>query len=355
MMILVFILIFFLHGCSEPLENVVWERVEIQNLPGFHQDKLTQILPILESSCKVKKNVSYTCHNNQTCKITSRDWEYFCRNLKKTKDIKVFLQEHLTAYKIKRDFEHEGIFTGYYEPLLFGSLKKHGQYQTPLYKVPRKKKIPREQIANGAISGQGLELVWVNDPVDAFFLEIQGSGRIILENGKVLRVGYDGQNGYPYVAVGKILIEKGIIDKSKMNMHTLKAWLKKNPRQAREIMNMNPSYVFFKKLDISPEFGPIGSHGVPLTPERSLAVDTKYIPLGAPLWIDVDHPIDSSRIQKMLVAQDKGGAIKGIIRGDYFWGFGPYAELNAGSMKSKGSYYLLLPKTYSDNLGLLMD
>ena len=159
-----------------------------------------------------------------------------------------------------------------------------------------------------------------------------------------MRLGYDGQNGYPYTAIGKILIEKNIIPKEKMNMHTLKAWLKTHPKEAKGIMQQNESYVFFKKLDTDASLGPIGAQGAPLTPQRSIAVDPTYIPMGVPLWLDIDHPQKESKIQKMVVAQDKGGAIKGVIRGDYFWGFGGEAEKLAGNMKSRGNYYLLIPK-----------
>ena len=349
MMLRLFFVIIFLGGCSGiPEKNVVWEKKDIQDLPGFDDDMLHEVLPALEQSCKCLKKSTYIGHNNQSLTIEEDHWMDFCKELKDTKDVKTFLQTHLVAYKIMQDEDEEGVFTGYYEPLLFGSLKKHGKYQTPLYKFPGKKScVPREKISKGALAGKKLEIVWVSDPVDAFFLEIQGSGRVVLENGKTIRVGYAGQNGYPYVAIGKILVDQGIIEKSKMNMHSLKNWLRNHPKKAREIMNMNPSCVFFKELNLHHTQGPIGAQGVPLTPHRSLAVDTKYIPLGTPLWIDLDHPAKpDKKIQKIVVAQDRGGAIKGVIRGDYFWGFGKKAEHHAGLMKSKGSYYLLLPKNY---------
>ncbi len=340
-------------GCSDsPSKNVVWEKTDLDALPGFHDDQLHEVLPALSQSCACLKRTHYMGHNNQKLILEKEDWKAFCDGLEHAKnvkaDVKSFLKTHLVAYKICQETQGEGTFTGYYEPLLFGSLKKHGKYQTPLYKFPGKNhRVSREKISKGALSGKKLELVWVSDPVDAFFLEIQGSGRVQLDNGKTIRLGYAGQNGYPYVAIGKILLDQGLMEKEKISMHSLKAWLRKNPKKAKEIMNKNPSYVFFKKLDIHHAHGPIGAQGVPLTPHRSMAVDTRYIPLGAPLWIDLDHPAkENEKIQKIVVAQDRGGAIKGIIRGDYFWGFGKQAEHGAGLMKSKGSYYLLLPKNH---------
>ncbi len=326
----------------------MWEETDIQNLPGFHNDALHEALPALKSSCKMQKKQTTIGHDRESINIEKKDWDHLCGALEKansSSQIKLILQEHATAYKIKDGSQEEGVFTGYYEPLLHGSLRKHGKYQTPLYKLPsRNFKIPRKEINAGAFKNKNLEIVWVDDPVDAFFLEIQGSGRVQLDNGKMLRVGYNGQNGYPYTAIGKILIEKNIIPKEKMNMHSLKAWLKTHPKEAKNIMNQNESYVFFKKLDTDTSLGPIGAQGTPLTPQRSIAVDPAYIPMGAPLWLDITHPHTTSKIQKMVVAQDKGGAIKGVIRGDYFWGFGSAAEALAGNMKSKGTYYLLLPK-----------
>jgi membrane-bound lytic murein transglycosylase A len=255
------------------------------------------------------------------------------------------IQSHLTPYQASCAGTTTGLFTGYDEPLLRGSRRRHGIYQTPLYRLPqgiRYKGIPRSRIVAGALKGRGLELVWVDDPIGAFFLQIQGSGRIHLNTGEIMRVGYAGQNGCAYLPIAKPLIQRGAFTISQASRQAIRAWLKAHPRQAESIMSLNQSYVFFREIKGE---GPIGSHGVALTPRRSLAVDRQYMSLGTPLWIDLDHPGKKThRLRSLVVAQDTGGAIKGGVRADLFWGHGPEADSLAGLMKSRGRYYLLLPK-----------
>jgi membrane-bound lytic murein transglycosylase A len=273
-----------------------------------------------------------------------------------------------------------GLFTGYYEASLDGSLQKKGPYQTPLYRLPndivkldlgrfapdlkgrtvgaryvgrRLEPYPdRGQIVNGALRGRGLELLYVDDPVDAFFLQIQGSGQVRLDDGRTWRVGYAGQNGHAYFAVGRALIDRGEVPREKMSMQAIRQWLDDNPEQSEELMSLNRSFVFFRKLDTE---GPIGSQGVVLTPRRSLAVDRSFIPMGTPIWLDgwapspedddpeARDPSQQSRLRRLLIAQDTGGAIRGPVRGDVFWGAGDTAADIAGRMKHQGRYWLLLP------------
>jgi membrane-bound lytic murein transglycosylase A len=201
----------------------------------------------------------------------------------------------------------------------------------------------RAAIESGALRGRGLEMLWVDDPVDAFFLQIQGSGRVMLEDGTSLRIGYAGQNGHPYVAIGRELIARGALTREAVSMPAIRDWLRANPQEADAVMNRNPSFVFFRELDGD---GPVGAQGVALTPGRSLAVDRSFVPYGVPVWLDAEDPVDGEvRVQRLLVAQDTGGAIRGPVRGDVFWGHGPEAEHRAGLMKSRGRYFLLLPKT----------
>jgi len=199
----------------------------------------------------------------------------------------------------------------------------------------------RAAIDDGALAGRNLELVWVTDPIDAFFLQIQGSGRIRLSDGSLMRVGYAGQNGHSYFAIGRDLIRRGVMTSETISLQAIDAWLRDHPDEAPALMNRNPSYVFFRRLD-----GPIvGAQGVPLTPGRSLAVDRAYYPLGLPLWLDAEHPIDpNTRIRRLMIAQDTGGAIKGPVRGDYFWGHGRDAREKAGRMKSRGQMFVLVPR-----------
>ena len=201
----------------------------------------------------------------------------------------------------------------------------------------------RAEIEDGALSGQGLELLWVDDPVAAFFLEIQGSGRVSLPDGSVARIGYDGKNGKPYVAVGRLLVERGELPREKVTMASIRGWMADNPKKAAALRRENPSYVFFREISGD---GPLGAQLVPLTAGRSLAVDRAFIPLGMPIWIDVRQRFaPNDTIRRLVIAQDTGGAIKGPVRGDLFWGHGKEAASGAGAMNARGRYYLLLPKS----------
>jgi membrane-bound lytic murein transglycosylase A len=245
-----------------------------------------------------------------------------------------------------------GLFTGYFEIELNGSGHRHGAYQTPVYRRPPDpglaRRYSRMEIDSGALAGRGFELFWVDDPVGAFFLQIQGSGRIRLENGREVRVGYDGQNGRPYVPVGRLLIERGAIPRNKVTMASIRAWMEAHPRAGAALRDEDPSYVFFR---VSRGDGPIGAQHVVLTSERSLAVDRTYIPLGAPIWVAADNKYTADgKVRKLVVAQDAGGAIKGPVRGDLFWGAGKLAGERAGGMNARGRYYVFLPHIAADGL-----
>ena len=200
----------------------------------------------------------------------------------------------------------------------------------------------RSEIVAGQWQHNDKALVWVDSAVDAFFVQIQGSGVIQLDDGSVMRVGYAGQNGHPYYAIGRALIKRGDVAKEDMSMQAIRSWLEDHPNQAHDLMNTNKSYVFFEEKHVN---GAIGAQGVVLTPERSLAVDHTKLPYGVPLWLDASPPVAKiPRIQRLMVAQDTGGAIRGAVRGDVFWGFGDRAEHLAGAMTSQGQYWILLPK-----------
>ncbi len=245
-----------------------------------------------------------------------------------------------------------GLFTGYFEIGLNGSLHRHGRYQTPIYRRPPDlgsgPRYSRAQIEDGALAGRGLALVWVDDPIDAFFLQIQGSGRVRLDDGRTIRLGYDGQNGLPYVPVGRLLIERGQIPRDKLTMASIRAWMRDHPKAGAVLRRDDPSYVFFREIKGD---GPIGAERVVLTPERSLAVDRAYIPLGAPIWLDAEEQyLPSQHLRRLLIAQDTGGAIKGPVRGDLYWGSGNAAGDRAGEMDARGRYFLLLPRPLADRL-----
>jgi membrane-bound lytic murein transglycosylase A len=250
--------------------------------------------------------------------------------------------------------------TGYYEPEIEGSRTPLPGY-IPIHRTPPdlvrctrtdgtsgKGRIgpdgqctlyfTRGEIEDGALAGRGLELAWAKDPVELFFLEIQGSGRVRMPDGSVMRIGYDGQNGRDYVAIGKLLRDRGVFEPGKASMPAIKQWIRDNPDAGRALMRENLSYVFFKELT-GP--GPLGALGVAVTPHGSVAADPNYVPLGAPVFLTLDRPGASG----LWVAQDTGGAIKGANRFDTFWGAGPEAVAAAGDMASSGSAFILLPKT----------
>jgi len=266
-----------------------------------------------------------------------------------------------------------GLFTGYYEPEVAGSRRRRPG-SAPLYQRPPElvqvelgdfaedlrgrrtagrveqgRLVPfasRAEIVRGALENRRLELLWVDDPIDAFFLQVQGSGRVNLAEGGVARVGFAGQNGHPYVPIGRVLVERGAMTLDQVSTQSIRAWLAANPGEAAAVMDRNPSYVFFREIrGLDPNEGPPGSFGVPLTPERSIAVDRSYIPLGIPVFIDVPHPITGRPWRRTLMAQDTGGAIRGAVRGDVFWGWGAAAGEAAGRMRARGVWWLLLPVT----------
>jgi membrane-bound lytic murein transglycosylase A len=252
--------------------------------------------------------------------------------------------------------------TGYYEPEIEGSRTQKPGY-VPIYMVPSDlvrctqadgtagRRIDetgncvlyytRAEIEDGALAGKGLELAWAKDPVDLFFLEIQGSGRIRLDDGTVMRVGYAGQNGRDYVAIGRLLRDRGVLPPGGASMHSIKDWIRANPDQGRELMHENTSYVFFKELTGS---GPLGALNVAVTPRGTVAADPNYVPLGAPIYL---HRVDRHEVEGLWVAQDTGGAIKGPNRFDTFWGAGPEAVAIAGGMSASGEALILIPKGVS--------
>jgi len=283
---------------------------------------------------------------------------------------RLFFERAFTPHRVLGYGRAEGLFTGYYEAELRGAWKRDAQYRFPIYGRPADLVMvdvgrfreehrgltlagraqdgallpyaTRAEIAAGALVGKGLELLWADDPVDVFFLHIQGSGRVRMRDGSVLRLGYAGKNGHRYRSIGRELIARGAMSKEGVSMPALRAWLAAHPEKAPDLLAHNPSFVFFRTLERD---GPIGSLGVALTPGRSLAVDRAFLPLGAPLWLDSVEPLDPAKpLRRLVVAQDTGGAIKGPVRGDLFWGFGAEAEKQAGSMNVSGQYYLLLPK-----------
>lgn len=293
------------------------------------------------------------------------------------RELRAFFERHFEPHQVlNADDSATGMVTGYYEPLLRGSRTRNGRYRIPLYGVPPdllvidlaslhpdlkhrrlrgrlegNRVVPyhsRGQIDNGAAPLGGQELVWVDDAVEAFFLHIQGSGQVQLDNGERMRVGYADQNGHPFRSLGRLLIDRGELPAERASMQGIKDWAQRNPQRVQEFLNANPSYVFFRELprDLP---GPLGALGVPLTPERSIAVDPRVIPLGVPVWLATTWPNTATPLNRLMVAQDTGGAINGAVRADFFWGFGDAAGSQAGRMRQGGMMWVLLPKGYKPN------
>lgn len=360
-----------------PPDALTLAPLSFADLAGWRTDPVAQAVPALARSCaRFKTQPVDRPVGPGGVAGTIGDWQAPCSQLADLPSgddaaARAFFEANFTPYAAGNNGTREGLFTGYYEAELEGSRRPDPAYPVPLYRRPTdlvmvdlgdfsdrwkgertagrvidgklKPYEDRAAIVAGALKGKGLELVWVKDPIGAFFLQIQGSGRIQLADGGEVRVGYAGQNGHKYVAIGKELIERGELKREEVSLQTIRAWLLAHPDQAPAVMNVNPSYVFFQPLSGD---GPNGAQGVALTPGRSLAVDSKFMPYGVPVWLDAEDPLDAGqRLQRLLVAQDTGGAIRGPVRGDVFWGHGPEAEQRAGMMKSRGSYALLLPKS----------
>jgi len=238
------------------------------------------------------------------------------------------------------------LFTGYYEPELNGSPVRTARYAWPIYRRPPELQDgmvwhSRATIETGILNGRGLEIAWIDDPVEVFFLHIQGSGRIRMTDGRVIRVGYAGRNGHAYRSVGQELVRRGVFAPHEVSAGAIRIWVRQNPRLGLEFLNLNPSYIFFRRLaDLPADKGPIGAMGRSITPLRSIAIDPAFTPLGAPVWIEKDG---RAPMHRLMVAQDTGGAIKGPQRADIFYGFGDAAGDAAGDIKDGGRMVLLLP------------
>jgi len=335
------------------------------DLPGWGADDVAQAWPAFVASCRVLRN--------------RPAWQGVCDRAAGTRpeQARAFFEANFTPYRVANaDGTTSGLVTGYYEPLLRGSRFRRPPYVHPLYAPPDdllvidltevnpdlknvrlrgrlegNRVVPywsRADIERGRAKLAGKELVWVDDPLDAFFLQVQGSGRVQLDGGALLRVGYADQNGHPYKAIGRWLVDRGELTVEQASMQGIAEWAQRNPKRLSELLESNPSYVFFRVLP-NANGGPPGSLGAPLSPQRSIAVDPKFLPLGAPVWLATTTPATKQPLQRLVVAQDTGGAIRGAVRADYFWGFGGDAGREAGRMREQGQLWVLLPNGYPLN------
>jgi membrane-bound lytic murein transglycosylase A len=283
---------------------------------------------------------------NETCRdLKDGDWPVICRLAKTAKDPRLFFETVFRPVMITDD--EEPLFTGYYEPELPGSRERTDEFTVPLYRLPEDLPdngpwLTRGELKeSGVLEDRGLELVWLKNEVDKFFLQIQGSGRIRLEDGGLMRVGYGGKNGHPYRSVGKELIRRGELEEHQVSAQAIRNWVQKNPDRGADLLNHNPSYVFFREVSqVDPSRGPLGAMNRSITAGRSIAVDPEIVPLGAPVWLE---KAGASPIRRLMVAQDTGAAINGAQRADIFYGSGPEAGREAGRIRDGGRMIVLLP------------
>jgi len=354
-------------------------------LPGWNNADTKKSMLAFQVSCKVfLKQEPQKPVGSDYFDLIAEDWYPACKEAMtlqspSSKITKQFFEKWFIPVEFVEKKPVNGLFTGYYMPLLRGSLTQTKQYNVPLYAVPSdlvtinlalfaqdlknrnivgrisgSRIVPyytRAEINRGAIQKKASVIAWLDNLIDRSFLEIQGSGIIQLKDGSPLVVGYSGQNGAPYTAIAKVLIDKGVMTKDNASMQHIRAYLEAHPSEIDHVLNQNKSFVFFEKLKQS---AALGSQGVPLTPGYSLAIDRKWIPLGMPLWLSTTRPHDQldeqKSLQRLMIAQDTGGAIRGVVRGDVYWGAGERATSIAGKMKNSGYYWLFIPKNAMNRL-----
>lgn len=347
------------------LPSAVLKPVDWANLSGWAENDALGAWPALLASCgPLKKQAAWSSICEAAAQQAPAD----------DAAARAFFERWLAPHQLSgADGNDTGLITGYYEPLLFGSRAQTSRYRFPLYAVPEdmliidlasvypdlknyrlrgrlsgNRVIPyfsRAEIEAGRAPLASKTLLWVDDAVDLFFLQIQGSGRVQLESGETVRVGYADQNGHPYVSIGKKLVDMGELNVDQASMQGIKQWGMRNPDKLPALLNQNASYVFFRELaPADPNTGPPGALGVALTPERSLAVDPRAVSLGVPVYLATTFPNSTRPLHRLMLAQDTGGAIKGSVRADFFWGFGDAAGKHAGAMRQQGRMWVLLPR-----------
>ncbi|MEX2618495.1 MAG: murein transglycosylase A [Alphaproteobacteria bacterium] len=370
-------LAFLVVACTKPPvpkpETVVLTPVTFGLLPGWRADRQGEALVALRKSCVSPKPGRIDA--TPPVAILAADWAGPCQaaqglDIADDAAVRAFFERWFRPYRVANGDRTTGLFTGYFEAELRGARQKDGRYTVPLYRLPDDhvtvdlskfdpslagKRIvgrvesgrlepyyARGDIDGGALSGKVQELIWVDDAIDVFVLHVQGSGRVILPDGNVVRIGYAGNNGLPYRSIGRELIDRGALPAGGASWGDIRRWIETNRDQAAALLAVNPRYIFFREVEGD---GPIGAAGVALTPRRSLAVDPRFVPYGAPVWLDTNWPNAPEKpLRRLMIAQDTGSAIRGPIRGDFFWGYGAEALSFAGRMKSQGAYFLLLPR-----------
>ena len=303
--------------------------LSFDDLSGWAEDDHAAALAVFRNTC---------------ADMPGDEWQAMCAIAETAPEARTFFELFFRPVLIGG--ESPALFTGYYEPELEGSRQRTSRFRYPLYRTPPEARdgvwrSRREIEEDRLLEGRGLEIVWVDDAVELFFLQIQGSGRVRLQDGSVIRVGYGGRNGHPYRSVGQELVRRGVFQPHQVSAQVIRNWVRRNPSAGRELLFHNPSYVFFREVDIAdPAIGPLGAMNRSITPLRTIAVDPEFTPLGAPVWIE---KAGAGPMHRLMIAQDTGGAIRGAQRADIFFGFGDVAGEAAGTIRDPGRMIVLLP------------
>ena len=349
---------------ERPLQAAEW-----RDLPGWSEDDPMPMWSGFLANCRRLDQQSA--------------WKATCAAARKLGDksaanLRAWFEEHLRPWAaVQPDGARQGLITGYYEPLLKGSRQESRAFSFPVYGPPDDMIVVelaevypelKSMRLRGRLEGRKLlpyysraewaqqesrraknVLLWVDDAIDLFFMQVQGSGQVLLSDGQRIRLNYADQNGHPYRSIGRWLIDRGELKADQASMHGIKAWAKTHPQRLNELLNANPSMVFFRELPVEGA-GPPGAMGIALTPERSVAVDPRYLPLGAPIWLATTRPNSDQALNRLMLAQDTGGAIRGVVRADFYWGSGAQAGAEAGKMRQQGRMWVLWPKGFAPNL-----
>ena len=378
------LLLLSLSGCSprDP-DRLTLTPVAFEALPGWGGETLAAAMPGLLRQCDLIRRMPPDTPlggQGEAARLggTAGQWAAACTAAQRVRPrreaaARAFFQAAFQPYAVADNYRPQPLYTGYYEPELAGDTVPGPLCATPLFGAPADlaqttlpgtapgaparrmfgrqvgghlaRYFDRTAIEDGILDGRAQVLLWLADPVAAFFLQIQGSGRVRLPDGRHVRVGYAAQNGQPYVDIGSLLRRRGELSAAQLSMQDVRQWLYDHPVESRAVMDANPSYVFFStEPGLRPQDGPLGALGLPLVPGRSLAVDARFVPLGAPVWVDTRDAADARPLQRLMLAQDVGGAIRGPVRADLFFGWGAAAEEHAGRMWGRGGEYLLLPR-----------
>ncbi len=381
--LIVLLTVFSLWKIKPKTTEIQLNPVSFSNLPGWKKGDLRTSFAAFQTSCNVFLSMNPDkAVGSQFIHLKARDWLPACQAAMQPngphtrKQIKDFFETWFDVVEFYDGKPVQGLFTGYYMSSLKGSLTKTEKYNVPIYGVPddlvsmqlnrfdptlqsrkfvgrvdeKHQFIPyhtRAEIDNGALSGKAQVIAWVDSQVERLFLEIQGSGVIEFPDGSLLFVGYVAENGEPYRSVASVLIKQGVMTRDNASMQHISRYLKEHPEQVSSVLNQNKSFVFFGKSKKNEAYG---SQGTTLTPGYSMAVDLKWVPMGTPVWLNTTRPElhteKTHPFQRLMIAQDTGGAIRGAVRGDVYWGPGIKAVTIAGKMKNPGQYWMLLPKKH---------